>query len=77
MWYLMGDGGRCATRTRDLWFRRPTLYPPELIAHEDFVYHLRVKIKKECILVITQFNSYHETPERGEPGRDTFARVKA
>ena len=26
-------GGRCATRTRDLWFRRPTLYPPELIAH--------------------------------------------
>jgi hypothetical protein len=27
-------GGRCATRTRGLWFRRPTLYPPELIAHE-------------------------------------------
>ncbi len=26
-------GGRCATRTRGLWFRRPTLYPPELIAH--------------------------------------------
>jgi hypothetical protein len=29
------DGGRCATRTRDLWFRRPTLYPPELIAHRN------------------------------------------
>ena len=25
-------GGRWATRTPDLWFRRPTLYPPELIA---------------------------------------------
>ena len=26
------SGGRCETRTRDLWFRRPTLYPSELIA---------------------------------------------
>ena len=25
-------GGRYATRTRDLWLRRPTLYPTELIA---------------------------------------------
>ncbi len=26
------DGGRWATRTPGLWLRRPTLYPPELIA---------------------------------------------
>ena len=26
------NGRRCAARTRDLWFRRPALYPTELIA---------------------------------------------
>ena len=31
------NGGRCATRTRDLWFRRPTLYPTELIAHTIYL----------------------------------------
>jgi hypothetical protein len=35
---LCGAGGRCATRTRGLWFRRPTLYPPELIAHAMIEY---------------------------------------
>ena len=30
-------GGRWATRTPGLWFRRPTLYPPELIAHEKII----------------------------------------
>ncbi len=25
--------GQCPTRTGGLWLRRPTLYPPELIAH--------------------------------------------
>ena len=29
---LLFIGGRCAIRTRGLWFRRPTLYPTELIA---------------------------------------------
>ena len=26
------NGGRCGIRTHDLWLRRPTLYPTELIA---------------------------------------------
>jgi hypothetical protein len=30
-------GGRWATRTPGLWFRRPTLYPPELIARKKII----------------------------------------
>ena len=33
-------GGRWATRTPDLWFRRPTLYPTELIARVFKYYHM-------------------------------------
>jgi hypothetical protein len=67
--------GRCATRTRDLWFRRPTLYPPELIAHGDFVYYLRAKINNECILMnidngrrekFRGVGTDRDTPERGK-----------
>src|SRR5208337_2091952 len=34
-------GGRWATRTPGLWFRRPTLYPPELIARAKKFYQMR------------------------------------
>ena len=33
-------GGRWATRTPGLWFRRPTLYPPELIARAKKFYQM-------------------------------------
>jgi hypothetical protein len=37
---LIFFGGRWATRTPDLWFRRPTLYPPELIARAQKFYQI-------------------------------------
>ncbi len=38
LWILFG--GRWATRTPGLWFRRPTLYPPELIARAQKFYQM-------------------------------------
>ena len=37
---LKSFGGRWATRTPGLWFRRPTLYPPELIARAKKFYQM-------------------------------------
>ncbi len=44
-------GGRCGTRTHGLWFRRPTLYPPELIAHGHLIRYFLENIKGECVRV--------------------------
>ena len=40
-------GGRWATRTPGLWFRRPTLYPPELIAHKKNHIKFRPSVKTD------------------------------
>ena len=40
-------GGRWATRTPGLWFRRPTLYPPELIAHVKNHIRFRPSVKTD------------------------------
>jgi hypothetical protein len=39
-------GGRWATRTPGLWFRRPTLYPPELIARTGNIIKSRLLVKE-------------------------------
>ena len=40
-------GGRWATRTPGLWFRRPTLYPPELIARLKNHIRFRSSVKTD------------------------------
>ena len=64
--------GRWATRTPDLWFRRPTLYPPELIAHKENSRYSkfgcfsspwmteRSEEMRRCIHIILIFRALHQ-----------------